>query len=200
MNSKEYMETTLLWRNSRQCCSVSLCAIMVPAERTVNRMIRQTANLITGSRIAAALLLLFATPLTGAFYALYLWCGVSDMVDGTIARRTHSESRIGERQCGGCAVSGGLCDPAGTGNPVSGLDVGLDFPDCGGKSGSSSVVCRARKTTAGSAHHPEQNYGISDLFDSACDADGTGDCAGLHCGGIGDRSCDSGCGCSGNKT
>lgn len=51
-------------------------------------------------------------------------------------------------QCGGCAVSGGLCDPAGTGNPVSGLDVGLDFPDCGGKSGSSSVVCRARKTTA----------------------------------------------------
>lgn len=103
-------------------------------------------------------------------------------------------------QCGGCAVSGGLCDPAGTGNPVSGLDVGLDFPDCGGKSGSSSVVCRARKTTAGSAHHPEQNYGISDLFDSACDADGTGDCAGIHCGGIGDRSCDSGCGCSGNKT
>ena len=97
MNSKEYMETTLLWRNSRQCFSVSLYAIMVPAERTVNRMIRQTANLITGSRIAAALLLLFATPLTGAFYALYLWCGVSDMVDGTIARRTHSESRLGER-------------------------------------------------------------------------------------------------------
>ena len=70
---------------------------MVPTERTVNRMIRQTANLITGSGIAAALLLLFATPLTGAFYALYLWCGVSDMVDGTIARRTHSESRLGER-------------------------------------------------------------------------------------------------------
>ena len=70
---------------------------MVPTERTVNRVIRQTANLITGSRIAAALLLLLVTPFTGAFYALYLWCGVSDMVDGTVARRTHSESKIGER-------------------------------------------------------------------------------------------------------
>ena len=70
---------------------------MVPTERKVNRVIRQTANLITGSRSAAAVLLLFVTPFTGAFYTLYLWCGISDMVDGTVARRTHSESKIGER-------------------------------------------------------------------------------------------------------
>ena len=113
------------------------------------------------------------------------------------AQREQDRGTIG--QCGGCAVSGGLRDSAGAGNPVSGLDVGLDCPDCGGKSGPASVVCRARKTTAGSAHRSEQNYGISDLFDSAGDADSAGDWSGIHCGGSGDCGCGSGCGCSGNR-
>ena len=70
---------------------------MVQTERTVNPVIRQTANIITLSRLAAAGVLLFLTPFTPEFYAAYLWCGVSDMIDGTIARKTHSESRLGEK-------------------------------------------------------------------------------------------------------
>ena len=37
-------------------------------------------------------------PLTSAwFYALYLLCGLSDMIDGTVARRTSSASEFGAR-------------------------------------------------------------------------------------------------------
>ena len=55
------------------------------------------ANVITGSRIVLSLPLLFI-PLTSAwFYALYLLCGLSDMIDGTVARKTKSASEFGAR-------------------------------------------------------------------------------------------------------
>ena len=60
-------------------------------------MKKHIANIITGSRIVLSLPLLFI-PLTSAwFYVLYLLCGVSDMVDGTVARRTNSASEFGAR-------------------------------------------------------------------------------------------------------
>ena len=60
-------------------------------------MKKYNANIITGSRIVLSLLLLFI-PLTSAwFYALYLFCGLSDMIDGTVARRTSSSSEFGAR-------------------------------------------------------------------------------------------------------
>ena len=60
-------------------------------------MKKHIANIITGSRIVLSLPLLFI-PLTSAwFYALYLLCGLSDMVDGTVARRTRSASEFGAR-------------------------------------------------------------------------------------------------------
>ena len=42
---------------------------MVQTERTVNPVIRQTANIITLSRLAVAGVLLFLTPFTPGFYA-----------------------------------------------------------------------------------------------------------------------------------
>ena len=55
------------------------------------------ANIITGLRIVLSLPLLFI-PLTSAwFYVLYLLCGLSDMIDGTVARRTKSASDFGAR-------------------------------------------------------------------------------------------------------
>ncbi|MBQ8747440.1 MAG: CDP-alcohol phosphatidyltransferase family protein [Clostridia bacterium] len=55
------------------------------------------ANIITGSRIVFSLSLLFK-PLSSAwFYVLYLLCGLSDMIDGTVARRTSSASEFGAR-------------------------------------------------------------------------------------------------------
>ena len=60
-------------------------------------MKKHIANIITGSRIVLSLPLLFI-PLTSAcFYALYLLCGLSDMIDGTVARRTSSASECGAR-------------------------------------------------------------------------------------------------------
>ena len=60
-------------------------------------MKKHIANIITGSRMVLSLPLLFI-PLTSAwFYALYLLGGLSDMIDGTVARKTNSASKFGAR-------------------------------------------------------------------------------------------------------
>ena len=60
-------------------------------------MKKHIANIITGSRIVLSLPLLLI-PLTSAwFYALYLLCGLSDMIDGTVARKTKSASEFGAK-------------------------------------------------------------------------------------------------------
>ena len=60
-------------------------------------MKKHIANIITGSRIVLSLPLLLI-PLTSVwFYALYLLCGLSDMIDGTVARRTNSATQFGAR-------------------------------------------------------------------------------------------------------
>ena len=53
------------------------------------------ANIITGFRITASLALLFCPVLSVPFYALYLTAGISDMVDGMVARRTNTASEFG---------------------------------------------------------------------------------------------------------
>ena len=55
------------------------------------------ANVITGIRIICSVALLFCTPLSGMFYVLYLTAGLTDMADGTIARRTNSVSEFGTK-------------------------------------------------------------------------------------------------------
>ena len=60
-------------------------------------MKKHIANIITGSRIVLSLPLLFI-PLTSAWFCvIYLLCGLSDMIDGTVARRTSSASEFGAR-------------------------------------------------------------------------------------------------------
>ena len=60
-------------------------------------MKKHIANIITGSRIVFSLPLLFLPLSSTWFYALYLLCGLSDMVDGTVARRMGSASEFGAR-------------------------------------------------------------------------------------------------------
>lgn len=55
------------------------------------------ANSITIIRILCSIALLFCPVFSPAFYALYLTAGVSDMVDGWIARRTHTASELGAK-------------------------------------------------------------------------------------------------------
>ena len=53
------------------------------------------ANIITGSRAVFSLHLLFI-PLSSAWFTvLYLFCGLTDMIDGTIARKTGAVSKFG---------------------------------------------------------------------------------------------------------
>ena len=55
------------------------------------------ANLITSCRILFSLLLLFFPALSPGFYGLYLAAGLSDMLDGYVARRTNSASPLGAK-------------------------------------------------------------------------------------------------------
>lgn len=55
------------------------------------------ANIVTSIRIVCSILLLFFPAVSPAFYTLYIICGVSDMVDGTIARKTNSVSGLGAK-------------------------------------------------------------------------------------------------------
>ena len=60
-------------------------------------MKKYIANIITASRIVFSLPLLLI-PLSSAwFYVFYLLVGLSDMIDGTVARRTNSASEFGAR-------------------------------------------------------------------------------------------------------
>ncbi|MBR7172727.1 MAG: CDP-alcohol phosphatidyltransferase family protein [Clostridia bacterium] len=55
------------------------------------------ANIITISRIIGSVLLLFFPAFSIGFYIIYIACGVSDMIDGTIARKTKSASKLGAK-------------------------------------------------------------------------------------------------------
>lgn len=60
-------------------------------------MKKHIANITTGCRIFGSALLLFFPVFSVQFYILYLFCGFTDMVDGTIARKTNSTSNFGSR-------------------------------------------------------------------------------------------------------
>ncbi len=55
------------------------------------------ANIITGIRILCAAALLLCRALSPAFYALYVMSGITDMMDGAVARKTKTSSEFGAR-------------------------------------------------------------------------------------------------------
>ena len=60
-------------------------------------MIKHIANILTGCRILGSILLLFFPVFSLVFYIIYPLCGFSDMIDGTIARKTNSVSEFGAK-------------------------------------------------------------------------------------------------------
>jgi len=60
-------------------------------------MAKHIANILTACRILGSVLLLFVPVFSLAFYIIYLFCGFSDMIDGTIARKTNSISKFGSQ-------------------------------------------------------------------------------------------------------
>ena len=55
------------------------------------------ANIITCIRIVCSIALLFLPVLSPAFYTLYIVAGLSDMIDGVIARKTGTVSDFGSK-------------------------------------------------------------------------------------------------------
>ena len=60
-------------------------------------MIKNVANILTAFRIFGSIILLFFPTFSVEFYTIYLLCGFSDMIDGTIARKTNSTSEFGAK-------------------------------------------------------------------------------------------------------
>lgn len=60
-------------------------------------MKKQIANIITSSRILCAICLLFCPIFSVVFYILYVFCGITDMIDGTVARKTNTVSELGSK-------------------------------------------------------------------------------------------------------
>ncbi len=60
-------------------------------------MKRYAANIITGFRIMFSILLLMFPAFSSGFYAMYLVGGITDMIDGAVARKTNSVSSFGSR-------------------------------------------------------------------------------------------------------
>lgn len=60
-------------------------------------MKKQIANIITFCRILGSMGLLFCPVFSSLFYGLYLLCGLTDMVDGTIARKTGAAGTFGAK-------------------------------------------------------------------------------------------------------
>ena len=56
-----------------------------------------TADVITMSRMAGTILLAFLRPLSAGFFLVYTLTGLTDVLDGWIARRTKTASDFGAK-------------------------------------------------------------------------------------------------------
>ena len=52
-------------------------------------------NILSALRFLGAICLLFCSPAGVAFWGIYGFCGISDMLDGFLARKLHAESKAG---------------------------------------------------------------------------------------------------------
>ena len=64
---------------------------------TENKQMKNIANIITGFRIVFSMAILFFPPFSAAFYVLYAAAGLTDMIDGTVARKTDTVSEFGAK-------------------------------------------------------------------------------------------------------
>ena len=60
-------------------------------------IIRSLPNIISSSRGIAAVGLLFTLAYDTPFWVLYAWCGLSDMIDGPLARKLGATSELGAK-------------------------------------------------------------------------------------------------------
>lgn len=64
---------------------------------TTAATIKTVPNFLSFIRIVLSAIMLFIKPLSLGFYIIYIICGISDILDGFIARKTGTSSRYGAR-------------------------------------------------------------------------------------------------------
>lgn len=64
-------------------------------KETTNGFVKNIPNMITCVRIIGALIMFFLKPLSTEFYIVYGACGISDVIDGFIARTFRLQSKFG---------------------------------------------------------------------------------------------------------
>ena len=74
-----------------------MCKHADEPEFVEEQMMKHIANIFTGCRMIGSILLLFFPAFSLDFYIIYLLCGFSDMIDGAIARKTNSTSKLGSQ-------------------------------------------------------------------------------------------------------
>lgn len=60
-------------------------------------MMKNIANYISISRAIMSIMLAITETFSIAFYIIYIYCGISDMLDGYVAKKSKNTSKIGSR-------------------------------------------------------------------------------------------------------
>ena len=60
-------------------------------------MKKNLANIITSTRVLGTICLIFLAPLSLPFFLVYIWCGLSDVLDGFVARKLNTISPFGSK-------------------------------------------------------------------------------------------------------
>ncbi len=66
-------------------------------KRALPKNIINPANCITSVRIIGTVFMIFTAPLSLTFFIVYTICGISDFLDGWVARKTNSITEFGSR-------------------------------------------------------------------------------------------------------
>ena len=60
-------------------------------------MKKNLANIITLTRLIGTIALFFTDVMSEEFFVIYIWCGISDILDGFVARKTNTISPLGSK-------------------------------------------------------------------------------------------------------
>lgn len=60
-------------------------------------MKKNLANIITLTRLIGTIALFFTETMSVEFFVIYIWCGISDILDGFVARKTNTISKLGSK-------------------------------------------------------------------------------------------------------
>ena len=119
------------------------------------------ANILTSCRILCSIVLLYFPTFSPWFYALYIVSGFTDMIDGTVARKTNTVSEFGTKLD---TVADFIFDKVTASYGYT--DVALDMAccHCCNQDCKYNLWIHRSEEVCGRTYHHEQDYRISDVY------------------------------------